>query len=255
MKQKNFPLSLKKQNLSAYLYVLPMLAIVVFFWIVPIIVSVSLSFSQYNALSTPVFNGLENYRLIFKDRVFRKSLANTLVFVLTVVPGQTILAFLTAAWIDRQGKNPATQFVRWSMFVPSLASVSVVGIVCRILLNNPSSPLNAIFSLFGINTSLLLGGEKTAFPTLIIIQILIGSGYYMVIYLAALLDVPNSYYEAAKIDGANQFQSFLKLTIPLMRPVTMLIVLLGSISAFQNFDLVYVMTGGGPGRSTVFKQF
>lgn len=240
----------KKQDWSSYLYILPMLAIVIFFWIIPILISVVLSFTQYNALSTPHFNGVENYKALFEDRIFRQSLINTLIFVITVVPGQTILAFLTASWIDRKGKNPATQFVRWAMFIPSLASVSIVGIVCRILLNNPSSPLNTLFSLFGLNPSLLLGSEKAAFPTLIVIEILIGSGYYMVIYLAALLDIPRSYYEAAKIDGASQFQIFWKITFPLMRPMTLLVILLGSISAFQSFDLVYTMTGGGPGRST-----
>lgn len=239
----------KKQDWSSYLYILPMLAIVIFFWIIPILISVVLSFTQYNALSTPHFNGVENYKALFEDRIFRQSLINTLIFVITVVPGQTILAFLTASWIDRKGKNPATQFVRWAMFIPSLASVSIVGIVCRILLNNPSSPLNTLFSIFGLNPSLLLGSEKAAFPTLIVIEILIGSGYYMVIYLAALLDIPHSYYEAAKIDGASQFQIFWKITFPLMRPMTLLVILLGSISAFQSFDLVYTMTGGGPGRS------
>ena len=240
----------KKQDWSSYLYILPMLAIVIFFWIIPILISVVLSFTQYNALSTPHFNGVENYKALFEDRIFRQSLINTLIFVITVVPGQTILAFLTASWIDRKGKNPATQFVRWAMFIPSLASVSSVGIVCRILLNNPSSPLNTLFSIFGLNPSLLLGSEKAAFPTLIVIEILIGLGYYMVIYLAALLDIPHSYYEAAKIDGASQFQIFWKITFPLMRPMTLLVILLGSISAFQSFDLVYTMTGGGPGRST-----
>ena len=240
----------EKQDWSAYLYLLPMLAIVIFFWIIPILVSAVLSFTQYNALSTPHFNGVENYKALFEDRLFCQSLINTFIFVITVVPGQTILAFLTASWIDRKGKNPATQFVRWAMFIPSLASVSIVGIVCRILLNNPSSPLNTLFSLFGLNPSLLLGSEKAAFPTLIVIEILIGSGYYMVIYLAALLDIPRSYYEAAKIDGASQFQIFWKITFPLMRPMTLLVILLGSISAFQSFDLVYTMTGGGPGRST-----
>ena len=229
----------RRQEWSSYLYILPMLAIVVFFWIIPILISVVLSFTQYNALSSPSFNGLENYRALFEDRIFRQSLVNTLIYVVTVVPGQTILAFLTASWIDRKGKNPATQFVRWAMFIPSLASVSVVGIVCRILLNSPTSPLNTLFSLFGVDPSLLLGNEATAFPTLIVIEILIGSGYYMVIYLAALLDIPRSYYEAARIDGANQFQIFWKITFPLMRPMTLLVILLGSISAFQNFDLVY----------------
>ena len=250
MSRKNAIHAARRNDWSAYAYLLPILAITVFFWFIPIVISIGLSFTQYSSLSTPTFNGLENYEKLFQDRVFRQSLVNTLIYVVTVVPGQTILAFLTASWIDRKGKNPATNFVRWAMFIPSLASVSVVGIVCRILLNNPESPLNTILSYFGVNTSLLLGGEKTALATLIVIEILISSGYYMVIYLAALLDVPRNYYEAARIDGASQLQIFRKITLPLMRPVTLLIVLLGSISAFQNFDLVYTMTGGGPGRAT-----
>lgn len=244
------PAPRRKNQWSGFLYILPMFAVILFFWFVPIAVSAVLSFSQYSALSTPTFNGLENYKALFQDKIFLQSLLNTLIFVVTVVPGQTILAFLAASWIDRKGKNPATSFVRWAMFIPSLASASVVGIVVRILLNNPDSPLNTIFSLFGLNTALLIGSEKTALATLIVIEILIGSGYYMVIYLAALLDVPRSYYEAARMDGAGQLTIYRKITLPLMRNTTWLIVLLGSISAFQSFDLVYTMTGGGPGRAT-----
>ena len=154
----------QKQDWSSYLYILPMLVIVIFFWIIPILISVVLSFTQYNALSTPHFNGVENYKALFEDRIFRQSLINTLIFVITVVPGQTILAFLTASWIDRKGKNPATQFVRWAMFIPSLASVSIVGIVCRILLNNPSSPLNTLFSLFGLNPRCCWAARRPPFP-------------------------------------------------------------------------------------------
>ena len=141
----------------AWLYILPMLAMTIFFWIVPIIVAVFMSFSNYTGLNVPSFVELENYKKLFSDDLFFISLKNTLIFVITVVPGQTILGFCVAAWIDRKGKNPVTSFVRWSMFIPSLASVSIIGIVCRVLLNNVDSPLNTFLKILGVNGNHLLG--------------------------------------------------------------------------------------------------
>ncbi len=240
----------KKRQFSGYLYILPMLLLTVAFWVIPIVVSGYLSFTKYNGLTAPQWVGLQNYADVFKDETFLSSIRNTLLFVLGVVPGQTVLAFVVAAWIDRKGKTPASNFVRWSMFVPTLASTGVIGIVCRMLLNNPKSPLAAFFGLFGVSTSKLIGSPSSALPTLIVIDILISAGYYMVVYLAALTDIPPSYYEAAKVDGAGPVQSFFKITLPLMAPTTVLVVFLGVIGAFQSFDLVYTLTGGGPGTST-----
>ena len=136
------------------------------------------------------------------------------------------------------------------MFIPSLAASGVVSIVWRILLNNESSPLYAFLKLFGIDSTLILGSKEMVFPALIIMDILMGMGYYMVLYLAYLVDIPDSYYEAARLDGATRMQTIRWITAPLMKPAIIMVAFLGVIATFQSFDMVYVMTGGGPGNGT-----
>ena len=239
-----------KRDFSGYLYVLPFFMIVVLFWYLPILMSGWFSLTEYNALSVPQFNGLENYKALFYDAVFQKCIRNTLIFVVTIVPSQTFLGFLIAVWVNKRKTTWLGKFVRNGMFIPSLASASIVSIVYRILLNNGESPLSMILAAFGINSTMILGSQTMVFPALIIIEILMGTGYNMVLYLAYLVDIPESYYEAARIDGASDFQIMRCIIEPLIRPATILILFLGVIGTFQSFDMVYIMTGGGPGQAT-----
>lgn len=245
MKQKKL-----KRDYSGYLYILPFFLLTAIFWFVPIFISGGFSLTEYNALTTPHFVGLENYKSLFLDKTFQKCIKNTLIFVITVVPAQTVLGLCIAVWVNKRRNTFLGKFVRNGMFIPSLAASSVISIVCRILLNNESSPLSGLLALFGINSTMILGSRVMVLPALIIIDTLMGLGYYMVLYLAYLVDIPDSYYEAAKLDGATDFQMMTKLTIPLMKPTIIMVVFLGVISTFQSFDLVYVMTGGGPGNAT-----
>ena len=197
---------MKRRDYSGYLYILPFFLVMLFFWYVPIIMSGWFSLTQYNALSTPVFAGLANYKALLQDKIFLKSIRNTLIFVITVVPLETLLGFLTAVWVEKRKTTWLGKFVRNVMFIPSLASASIVSIVWRILLNNEQSPLAFFLSFFGINSSMVLGSKVMVFPALILMEVLMGTGYYMVLYLAYLVDIPESYYEAARLDGASGFQ-------------------------------------------------
>ena len=187
---------------------------------------------------------------LFQDETFRKCIRNTLIFVVTVVPAETVLGLLTAIWINNRKTTLLGKFVRNGMFIPSLAASGVVSIVWRILLNNESSPLYAFLKLFGIDSTLILGSKEMVFPALIIMDILMGMGYYMVLYLAYLVDIPDSYYEAARLDGATRMQTIRWITAPLLKPAIIMVAFLGVIATFQSFDMVYVMTGGGPGNGT-----
>lgn len=243
-------IKIKKKNYSGYLYILPFLFVVIVFWYIPIFISGYFSFTQYNALGTPRFNGLENYIALFQDKIFLKSIRNTLIFVVTVVPLQTILGFLVAVWVNKRKTTFLGKFVRNGMFIPSLASSGVVCIVWRILLNNEQSPLSIFLKIFGIDSTMILGSKEMVFPALIIMDVLMGAGYYMVLYLAYLVDIPDSYYEAAKLDGATSFQLMRYITAPLMKSTTIMILFLGVMGTFQAFDMIYIMTGGGPGQGT-----
>ena len=136
------------------------------------------------------------------------------------------------------------------MFIPSLASSGVVCIVWRILLNNDQSPLAHFLAIFGIESNMILGSRKMVFPALIIMDVLMATGYYMVLYLAYLVDIPDSYYEAAKLDGASGWKMMRYITAPLMKSTTIMIVFLGVVGTFQAFDMIYITTGGGPGQGT-----
>ncbi len=241
---------MKKRDYSGYLYILPFFMVMLFFWYIPILMSGWFSLTEYNALSTPVFAGFANYKALLQDKIFLKSIRNTLIFVITVVPLETLLGFLTAVWVEKRKITWLGKFVRNGMFIPSLASASIVSIVWRILLNNDQSPLAYLLSFFGINSSMILGSKTMVFPALIIMEVLMGTGYYMVLYLAYLVDIPESYYEAARLDGASGFQLMRYITAPLIKPATIMIVFLGVIGTFQSFDMIYIMTGGGPGQGT-----
>lgn len=240
-----------KKRKNGYFYILPILLMTVFFWYIPILISVTFSFTDYNILRPLRFTGLENYIQLGKDSYFLKSLENTFIFVALVTPVQTVLAFAAALWIVEGKQGPLRSFVRSAMFIPSIVSVTVIGIVSRVLLNNPDSPINAVAGLFGGSASGLLGSEKTSLLTLMTIEVLINTGYYMIFFLNSLLEMPESYYEAAVVDGAGKFRVYRHITIPLMSPVIIMVVFLGAIQGFRTFDLVYTTTGGGPGQSSL----
>ena len=243
-------MDMKKKNYSGYIYILPFFLVVLVFWYIPILVSGAFSFTQYNALGLPKFTGWSNYMLLFNDKIFMKSIRNTLIFVVTIVPLQTILSFVIATWVNNRRNTWLGKFVRNAMFIPSLASSGVVCIVWRILLNNEQSPLAHVLSIFGIKSNMILGSAKMVFPALIIMEVLMQMGYYMVLYLAYLVNIPDSYYEAARLDGASSIKMMRYITAPLMRTTTTMIVFLGVIGTFQSFDMIYIMTGGGPGQGT-----
>lgn len=248
--KENKSIKRKKRDYSGYLYILPFMLITIVFWYIPLFTSGWFSFTQYNALGTPKFTGISNYVSLFQDRTFLKSIRNTLLFVAAIVPFQTILGFMVAVWVNKRKTTWLGKFVRNGMFIPSLASSGIVCIVWRILLNNDQSPLAHLLSMFGLESNMILGSKEMVFPALILMDILMGLGYYMVLYLAFLVDIPESYYEAARLDGASNMQVMRYITMPLMKSTTIMIVFLGVMGTFQMFDMIYIMTGGGPGQGT-----
>lgn len=255
----------KTMKAKAYLYILPLVIILFSFYIIPIIMSFYFSFTKYNIMRPSKFIGLENYRYLLKDKTFIISLKNTLIVTVVVVPIQTVLSMLIAVWLVSKKERKAAKFARIVIFIPVISSMILISIVWRIILNGDMSPINYImFNVFN-KTPNWLGGSKTALPTLMFIMIWKNIGYFMVIYIAALMDIPKDYYEAADVDGANSLQKFFNITFVLLKPTTIMVVFLGSIWSFQIFDLVYTLTGGGPGLDTMtlvmhiynlsFKQF
>ena len=241
----------KKEALQGIIYVLPSFILIMAFCIIPIFMSGYFSFTSYNIMTPPKFVGLENYEKVFQDGYVADAAKNTLLYVLMTVPAQTILSLVFAAFIAYKMQNKTGGFLRSVMFIPVIASAVTAGTIWRIILNTEGGLLNNILNFFHLDSVNWLGSTKTALISICIVAVWKNVGYFLVIYYAGIMGISKDLYEAAKVDGATSIQQFFKITLPMLKPITYLVVTLGIIWSFQVFDLAYLMTGGGPGRATV----
>ena len=241
----------KKEALQGIIYVLPSFILIACFSILPIFMSGYFSFTNYNVMNDPTFAALENYAKILKDAYVADAIKNTLAYVVVTVPIQTILSLVFAAFLAYKMQNKTGGFLRSIMFIPVIASAVTAGTIWRIILNTDGGLLNNLLGVFHISPVNWLGSTKTALISICIVAIWKNVGYFLVIYYAGIMGISKDLYEAARVDGATNIQQFFKITMPMLKPITYLVVTLGIIWSFQVFDLSYQMTGGGPGRSTV----
>lgn len=241
----------KKEALQGIIYVLPSFILIMAFCIIPIFMSGYFSFTSYNIMTPPKFVGLENYERVFQDGYVADAAKNTLLYVLMTVPAQTILSLVFAAFLAYKMQNKTGGFLRSVMFIPVIASAVTAGTIWRIILNTEGGLLNNILNFFHLDSVNWLGSTKTALISICIVAVWKNVGYFLVIYYAGIIGISKDLYEAAKVDGATSIQQFFKITLPMLKPITYLVVTLGIIWSFQVFDLAYLMTGGGPGRATV----
>jgi len=234
----------RSEALTAYGFLLPYLFIFLTFTLFSISYAIYLSFTRYNLLRPPEFWGLEGWRRVLTDPLFiQVALPNTFKYVIVVVPIQTVLSLVLAFAMDQ--KLRFRRFFRTIYYLPSVTSSVVISLIF-VWLFSPQGIVNQIFNL-NINW---LNDVRTAFPTIMLVNIFTTTGTLMLIFLAGLQDIPTVLYEAAEIDGANKIQSFLYVTVPMLRPVLFFVVTVGVIGCFQVFDQIYVMTAGGPLDST-----
>ena len=240
---------LKREGVQGFLYILPSLILILVFSVIPIFMSLFFSFTKYNVLQSPVLVGLANYERIFKDKFIFAAIQNTLAYVILTVPVQTILSLLFASVIAEFFRNRFGYFVKSVVFIPVIASAVLIGTVWFTILS-PRGVLNTMLNVIGLKSVNWLGSKSTVLLSIAIISIWKNVGYFLVIYYAGIMDIPDSIFEAAKVDGANSVQKFLHITIPSLTNVNYLVITLRTIWSFQVFDLVHTMTGGGPGTST-----
>lgn len=241
----------KKEALQGIVYILPSFILILVFSIIPIFMSGYFSLTEYNIMNEPKFVGLSNYVKLFQDSYVKDATKNTLLYVVMTVPFQTIFALIFAAFLAEKLRNRFGGFLRSVMFIPVIASAVTAGTVWRVILSTDGGILNTILNFFGLNSVNWLGSSKTALISICIVAVWKNVGYFLVIYYAGVMGIQRELYEAAKVDGATTIQQFFKITLPLLKPITYLVVTLGIIWSFQVFDLAYLMTGGGPGHSTV----
>lgn len=240
-----------KEAVQGIIYILPSFVLILIFCIIPIFMSGYFSFTEYNIMNSPKFVGLDNYIKMFKDSYVTDAAENTLLYVLMTVPVQTILALAFAAFLAAKIQNKKGEFLRSVMFIPVIASAVTAGTVWRIILNTDGGFLNNILNFFHISSVNWLGSTQTSLLSICIVAVWKNVGYFLVIYYAGIMGIQKDLYEAARVDGATPLQQFTKITLPVLKPITYLVVTLGIIWSFQVFDLAYLMTGGGPGHSSV----
>jgi len=233
-----------------WLFILPWAIGFLAFTVGPIIASIYLSFTRYDIVSPPEFIGLRNFTELFADPLFYKSMGNTLYFVFLVVPLTMIISFGLALLLNQKVK--ALPLFRTIFYIPSIVPFVASAVLWMWLLQPQYGLVNGMIKTIGLRPPTWLASEIWAKPALVL-MLLWGSGSTMLIYLAGLQGVPESLLEAAHIDGANSFQRFIHITLPMMTPTIFFTLTMGIISTFQVFSIVYVMTSGmgGPQNSTL----
>ncbi|TXC90553.1 sugar ABC transporter permease [Metabacillus litoralis] len=243
----------KSERRNAYMFVaLPILGYLIFI-LAPTIYSVYGSFTSWNGLGQMDFIGLQNYVFLLTDESFHKALYNT-VFMMLGIPLGLILALLLALGLNRAIFG--TQVFRVLYYVPVISSIAAISILWQWAYNGDYGLVNQFLAIFGIDGPSWLMNKHTVKPALILMTVWKGLGYSMLLYLAALQSVPKTYYEAAKLDGANGFQMFKNITLPMVKPVTFFIVVTSIIGGAQIFTEINVMTPtGGPEYSSATVVF
>ena len=239
----------KSEVISGYLFILPSLVIFITFMIIPIFMGLYISLTDYDGFKTMNFVGLQNYAAMFKDSYFLVSFKNNIVYTLFTVPGTLILSLLLAVAVNK-GIRGSSVF-KTVFFFPYITSMVAVGIIWTLLFNPTVGPINNFLKSIGIaNPPGWLLSTKSALPAVMIVTVWKWAGYYMIIFLAGLQGIPKQLYEASEVDGTSGLTKFFHITLPLLSPTTFLILILLIINSFQVFDLINIMTEGGPGRAT-----
>ncbi len=237
-----------KDSTWAFIMLLPNLAGFAVFTCWPVVASFFLSFTKWDLLQPIQFVGLQNYMDLFSDETFIKVFWNTLYFTAVSVPIGIALSLSLAIALN-QGLR-GMKFYRAAYFLPVVSSMVAVAVIWQWIYNPEYGLLNFLLSLIGISGPNWLTSTTWAMPAVILTSIWKGLGFNMLIFLAGLQGIPEHYYEAAEMDGANWLQKFWRITVPLLSPTTFFVTVMAVINSFQVFDSVYLMTQGGPARST-----
>lgn len=246
------------EAIAGYVFLLPFLAVLLVFVGWPLVNALWLSFHSYDLFSPPRWVGLDNYRFLLGEADFWISLRNTTLYTLVVVTLQTALALFLALLMDRQIRGKT--LFRVALFLPSVTSSVAISLIFMFLffrngiLNHFLAwlHLDRFFAWLGLAVPVdWLGDVHTALGAIMAQNVWSTAGFFMIVFLAGLQDIPESLYEAARLDGAGTWSQFRHVTLPLLRPTTFYVATVGLIGCFQVFDQVYIMTGGGPLKATL----
>src|SRR5574341_439039 len=248
MQQQGGILLRKGERVCAWVFLAPILFGLLFGSLGPVLAAIGISFTDWDVITPPAFAGLDNYLRLLKDPTFGKALLNTIYYVGVMVPVSTILALLLAMLLNQKLKG--ITFYRTAYFMPVVSSTVAVALVWSWIYSKDFGLLNYVLRSIGLDPIAWLSSTKWAMPAVIIMGIWGQLGQGMVIFLAGLQSIPDTYYEAAEVDGANTLQKHLKITLPLITPSLFFYLIITMIGAFQTFEQIYIMTRGGPVHAT-----
>lgn len=234
----------------AYLMLGPALILLSIFVLWPLVDAWRVSFFQWSFYEASTFVGWDNFRRVLTDPDFTDSIWRGLIFAAIVVPAQMIIAFLFANLTKTMSKRMAT-VLKVSIYIPATVSFVIASIIFILIYQYRQGVLNWFLSFFGVDDQPWLGDASTALYAITVPAIWIGLGLASIIMLASLLDIPDSYYEAADLDGANWFQKTRYITIPMLKNITLFLSINGFVITLQQIDLPLIMTNGGPVDSTL----
>jgi multiple sugar transport system permease protein len=238
-----------KTKTIPYLMVSPYLLHLFIFILFPVVFSLFLMFFRWNIISPMKYIGLQNFYKLFQDRMFFKSLGNTLIFLIIHIPLQIVIALFLAEMLNQKIKFRS--FIRAAYFLPVVISGVVVTIVWNQLYGYDTGLLNRILVTLHLPKMGWLVSPYLAMPSIALMATWKNVGLYVVLFLVGLQGVPHHYYEAAEIDGASHWQQFRYITLPAINPTIFMVVVLSTIGGFSLFIEPYIMTGGGPLNSTM----
>lgn len=240
---------MNRQNLMGKIFAAPPIILFIIFTCIPIVMAIFYSLTKYNVISSPEFVGLNNYKKMFSDEFFWIALKNTCFYTLLYVPGGLILSLGAALFLNVNKKFVGA--FRTLFYLPVLSSTVATATLWFWILNPKLGLLNGVLSIFGISGPAWLYDSKLAMISVVMMSLWAGFGTNMMIFLSGLKGVEGVLYEAAKVEGANRWQMFTRITLPSISKTTFLVSTMLIISSFQVFDQAYVLTEGGPGNATM----
>ena len=237
-----------------YVFILPMLIGFLIITVAPVIMTFIYSLTDKNMMSrTTEFIGITNFVQLFSDKTFRSTMWQTLEFTLLLIPSNMILTLGLATLLKNKFKGCG--FFRTAVFTPVVTSVVVWGVLWKYIFQTDNGLINSILKMVGITGPQWLMNLKLAIPISVFVTLIKGLGMNTVIFIGAMLDVPEDYYEAAELDGANKLQQFFKITLPNIAPSIFLVLILTTIGSLKVFGQVKALTNGGPGTSSYVMVF
>jgi multiple sugar transport system permease protein len=240
---------LRQRDVVPYLFILPNLLLFAVFIFGPMLFSFGISFTRWDGLGTPEFTGLRNYANLLTDDLFMTAVRNTLVYSAGTVLPMLAISLALALMLDSRLRGRT--FFRAMIYLPVVISWVAGALVWRLMFIHPDGIINAFLGWFGLPAQLWTSDPYLAMPAIMWMSLWKGLGFYTVIYLAGLQTIPPTVYEAGMIDGANRWQLFWRITLPLLKPTTLFALVIGIINSFEVFVPVYLMTNGGPGFSSM----